>query len=133
MSLIDKIRAAADKVQGNPDVLALRFRKRLTFTLGASTWEDTRCSVQDAQKLKPDAIARLQATAAELEGISYRDLRVLRVHPDDTPPYPGATAPFDDGTLEVLDWSQPSDFLKTSPDGGGEDGQRVATCVLRRP
>lgn len=132
MSLLDKIRAAADKVQGNPDVLALRFRKPLTFTLGTSTWPDTRCSVQDPQKLKPDMLARLQATAAELS-VSYRDLRVLRVHPDDTPPYPGATAPFDDGTLEVLDWSQASDFLRTSPDGGGEDGQRVATCVLRRP
>ncbi len=103
----------------NADLL---YRHALTFTLGSAPPWEVRCSVQDAQKLKPDMLARLQATAAEV-GVSYRDLRVLKIHPDDTPPYPGATTPWDDGTLEVLDWSQPSDFT----------GQRVGTCVLRRP
>lgn len=122
MSLLDEIMGVVQEVQEDPELLALRFRKRLTFTLGDSTWEGVRCSVRDPQKLNADAVARLQATAAELS-VSYRDLRLLKVHPDDTLPYPGATAPWDDGTLEVLDWSQASDFTD----------QRVGTCVLRRP
>lgn len=95
----------------------------LTFVLGASEWKGVRCGVDDPQELKADDVVRLQATAAELEGISYRDLRVLRVYPGDTLPYPGATTPFDDGTMEVLDWSQAGDIT----------GLRVGTCVLRRP
>ena len=121
MSLLDEIMGVVDEVQRDPDVLALRFRKRLTFTLGTSTWEDTRCSVQDAQKLKADAVTAAEAAARDFQ-VPYRDLRLLRVHPDDPRPPKGATTPWDGGTLEVLAWGQASDFT----------GQKLGTCVLRR-
>ncbi|KQR37731.1 hypothetical protein [Deinococcus sp. Leaf326] len=117
---LERLRKQASRAvaQYSPEM----FRHTLTFSRGEHTWE-VRCSVQDPQKLRPDAVARLQATAAELDGVSYRDLRVLKVHPEDTMPFPGATSPWDDGTLEVLDWSQASDFTDL----------RTGTAVLRRP
>lgn len=121
MSLMDEVTAAVRMVQTDPELLELRFRHSGTFTLGAHTWT-CRFSVRDPSKVKPEELARLQAFAAE-QAVSYRDLRLLKVHPDDTVPFPGATLSWDDGTLEVLEWSQASDFT----------GQRVGTCVLRRP
>lgn len=97
------------------------FRRTDTFTLGPHRWP-CRFSVRDPAKAKPDELARLQAFAG-VRGLVYTDLRLLRVHPDDDLPFPGATLSWDDGTLEVLDWSQESDFT----------GLRVGTCVLRRP
>lgn len=102
----------------NADLL---YRHTGTFRLGSSEWV-CRFSVRDPSKVKSDELARLQAFAG-IEGVSYRDLRLLKVHPDDTIPFSGATIPWDDGTLHVLEWSQASDFT----------GQRVGTCVLRRP
>lgn len=118
----DRLPRIRDRVQqrlrDNADVL---YRHAGTFTKGPHTWP-CRFSVRDPAKAKPDELARLQAFAG-VRGLVYTDLRLLRVHPDDTPPFPGATIPFDDGVLEVLEWSQASDFT----------GQRVGTCVLRRP
>lgn len=120
MSLQDAIQKGVDATT-TPEMLALRFRHQLTFRLGPHTW-DVRCSVRDPQRIDPKALARMgQLTSAQ--GGATSDLRLLTVHPDDTVPVPGATAAWDDGTLEVLEWSQPSDFT----------GQRLGTCVLRRP
>ena len=105
-------------VRGYAGVL---FRHQGEFVLGPHRWP-CRFSVRDTSKVKPDELARLQAFAGA-QGLVYTDLRLLKVHPDDAPPFPGAALPWDDGTLEVLDWSQASDFT----------GLRVGTCVLRRP
>lgn len=121
MSLLGDVLGAVQEVQDDPELLALRFRKRLTFTLGTSTWEDVRCSVQDPQKLKADAVAAAEAAARDFR-VPYRDLRLLRVHPDDLRPPKGATTSWDGGTLEILAWGQASDFT----------GQKLGTCVVRR-
>ncbi|WP_309569623.1 hypothetical protein [Deinococcus sp.] len=121
MSLDADIRAVIASVQGDAELNEVRFKHRLTFTLGAHTWV-ARCGVRDPSKAKPDELARLQATATE-QGVSYRDLRLVRVHPEDTIPFPGSTVAWDNRTLQILHWSQPSDFT----------GQRVGTCVLRSP
>lgn len=119
MGRVDEIRARVhSRLVGNADLL---YRHTLTFTLGPHTW-DVRCSVRDPQRLKPDALNRLRAQADAL-GVVFTDLRVLTVHPDDTVPIENAVTPWDDGTLQLLSWSQASDFT----------GQRTGTCVLRRP
>ena len=92
----------------------------LTFVLGPSTWK-VNGNVKDPQDLKPDALAQLQIFASA-RNLAYTDLRVLKVDPEDTVPYPGATCPWDDGVLEVLDWSQAKTY----------SGIRTGTCVLRR-
>lgn len=118
----DRLPAIRERVRGRlRDNADLIYRHALVFALGPHTWA-ARCSVKDPQALKPDALALLQATATD-QGVAYRDLRQIRVHPDDTEPYPGASTPWDDGTLEVLEWSQASDFT----------GRRTGTAVLRRP
>ena len=121
MSLLDDVMSAVQEVQGDAELLELRFRRNLVFQLGPHTW-DVRCSVRDPQRMDPGALARMrQLTTAQL--VATSDLRLLTIHPDDTEPYPGATTPWDDGILEGLEWSQPSDFT----------GQRLGTCALRRP
>lgn len=103
----------------NADVI---YRHTGTFTLrGVYRWE-CRFSVRDVQKLKPDEVTKLRIYA-DVNNLVYTDLRRLTIHPDDTVPYPGAVIDWDDGVLEVLEWSQESDF----------SGQRVGTAVLRRP
>ena len=109
---------AGQEIQANAGLI---FRHQLTFTLGEHTWE-VRCGVTDPQRLKPDEQARLRDVATERR-VAFQDLRILKVRPPQAPPYPGATTPWDDGTLEVLEYGQPSDFT----------GLRVGTCVLRRP
>jgi hypothetical protein len=99
----------------------LVYRHSLTFGLGPHDWV-TRCSVKDPQRLRPDAVGRLQALASTLN-LPFADLRVLSVHPADPWPFPGATCSWDDGTLEILEWAQASDFT----------GTRTGTAVLRRP
>lgn len=119
MSRLPAVQATAHAVlTRNADLL---YRHALTFTLGPHAW-DVRCSVRDPQRLKPDALNRLRAQADAL-GVVYTDLRVLTIHPDDTVPIENAATPWDDGTLQILSWSQASDFT----------GQRTGTCVLRRP
>ena len=121
MSLLDKIRAAADKAR-SPEILEVRFQEVLTFTRGDDTWEHVQCSVQDPQKLKADAVAAAEAAARDFQ-VPYRDLRLLRVHPDEQRPPVGATAPWDSGgTLEILAWGQASRYTD----------QKLGTCVLRR-
>lgn len=110
-----RAQAALDR---NADLL---YRHTLTFRLGPHEWP-LRCSVKDPQRLNPSELARARAFA-DARSLVYTDLRLLSYHPDDTPPVPGATVRWDDGTLELLDWSQASDFT----------GQRTGTCVLRRP
>lgn len=113
------IQAAFQKaLGGNADVF---FPHALTFQLGPHVWS-VQASVKDPQQLKPDALARLQAVAGT-RNLAFTDLRVLKVQPGDTLPYPGSTCPFDDGTLEVLEWGQE----------GALSGQRTGTAVLRRP
>lgn len=121
MTRLDAVR---DRAQGalrrNANLI---YRHTGTFRLKSSEWT-CRFSVRDPSKVKADELARLQLFAStQGPGVTYRDLRTLRVHPDDTLPFPGATIPWDDGTLHVLEWSQASDFT----------GVRVGTCVLRRP
>lgn len=117
----DRMPAIRERVQqrlsGNADVL---YRHTGTFTLGSHKWL-CRFSVKDPQKLKADAIADAEAAARQFN-VLYRDVRLLRIHPDDQRPVKGAKLPWDGGLLEILDWSQQSDFT----------GQKVATCVLRR-
>ena len=109
---------ATDALRRNADVI---YRHQGVFTLSSHEWP-CRFSVRDPQKLKADEVAKLRMFA-DSRNLAYTDLRQLKVHPDDTVPFPGATLPWDDGVLEVLEWSQASDFT----------GQRVGTCVLRRP
>lgn len=124
MSLIDDAEFRAYRAEAQATVReyqGVMFRHQGEFTLGSHRWP-CRFSVQDPAKAKPDELARLQAFAGT-RGLVYTDLRLLKTHPDDDLPFPGATLPWDDGTLEVLDWSQESNFT----------GLRVGTCVLRRP
>ncbi|WP_188844790.1 hypothetical protein [Deinococcus soli (ex Cha et al. 2016)] len=116
---MDEIRERVrGRLVGNAELL---YRHALTFTLGPHTWV-ARCSVRDPQRIDPKALARMgQLTSAQ--GVAMSDLRLLTIHPADTEPFPGATTSFDDGTLEVLEWNQASDFT----------GQRLGTCALRRP
>ncbi|GGB69485.1 hypothetical protein [Deinococcus soli (ex Cha et al. 2016)] len=120
MSLLDDIMGAIEDIQTDEDLLELRFRRPLVFQLGPHTWA-ARCSVQDPQRMDPVALARMRQLTS-VQGVATSDLRLLTIHPEDTEPFPGATTSFDDGTLEILEWSQPSDFT----------GQRLGTCVLRR-
>lgn len=121
MSLMDEIMAAVAEIQTDPELNEVRFRHTGIFTKGVSSWP-CRFSVRDVQKLKPDEVQKLRIYA-DVNGLVYTDLRRLTVHPDDTVPFPGAIIPWDDGVLEVLEWSQASDFT----------GQRIGTAVLRRP
>ncbi|MDK2013568.1 MULTISPECIES: hypothetical protein [unclassified Deinococcus] len=125
MSLAPDPELAALRAEAGREIQAsagLLFRHQLTFTLGEHTWE-VRCSVTDPQRLKPDEQARWRAVATERR-VPFADLRILKVRPQDRPPFPGAAAlELDDGTLEVLEYGQVSDFT----------GIRVGTCVLRRP
>lgn len=118
----DRMPAIRERVQqrlrGNADVL---YRHTGIFTLDSHEWL-CRFSVRDVQKLKADEVDKLRMFA-DTNNLIYTDLRQLKVHPDDTVPFIGATIPWDDGLLEVLEWSQASDF----------SGQRVGTCALRRP
>ena len=116
--LPEKRERIRQRLRDNADLL---YRHTGEFALGHHRWP-CRFSVRDPARAKPDELARLQAFAG-VRGLVYTDLRLLRVHPDDDLPFPGATLPWDDGTLEVLEWSQASDFT----------GLRVGTCVLRRP
>ena len=124
MSLTDDPELQAYRAEARAAILenqGVMFRHEGVFTLGAFRWA-CRFSVTDPQKLKADEVAKLRMYA-DASGLAYLQLRVLKIHPDDTVPFIGAVLPWDDGTLEVLEWSQPSDFT----------GQRVGTCVLRRP
>lgn len=105
---------ATEALRRNADVL---YRHSATWSDGSSC----RFSVKDAARVKPDEVARLSAFAGS-NGLLFQDLRVLTVHPDDVPPGEGASLNWDGGTLEVLSWSQVSDFT----------GQAKGTCVLRR-
>ena len=128
---LERLRQQASKAVAQN--AAVMFRHTLSFTLGQYAPWVVRCAVTDPQRLSPAALARLQATAAE-QKVSYQDLRVLKVHPDDTVPFPGATVPWDGGTLEILSWSQESDFIVGRPEGEDEEvGMRTGTAVLRRP
>ncbi|MBZ9713754.1 hypothetical protein [Deinococcus multiflagellatus] len=120
MSRLEDIRA---RVQGRLRAKAdLMYPETLTFRLGPHEWKDVRCSVVDKQLLKPDALARLQAVATD-QRLSVLQLRVVDVHPDDTVPFPGASTPFQGGTLEILEWSDPDPYT----------GLRVGTAVKRDP
>lgn len=124
MSLTDDPEFRAYRAEAQATVREFQgvmFRHQGEFTLGPHRWP-CRFSVKDPARAQPDELARLQAFAG-VRGLVYTDLRLLKVHLDDAPPFPGATLPWDDGTLEVLEWSQESDFA----------GLRVGTCVLRRP
>lgn len=121
MSLMDDLRAVVRDIHQNADLNEVRFRHNGRFRKDEHQWS-CRFSVRDPQKLRADDVAKLRMFADSRQ-LAFTDLRVLKVHPEDTVPYPGATIPWDGGTLEVLEWSQASDFT----------GQRVGTCVLRRP
>jgi len=113
------------------------FRHRGTFRRVQGAQEqltECRFSVKDPSKISATAIADATAFAGTLSGdVSYRDIRLLSIHPDDKRPPKGSILveqkngqwvprTWDRGTLEVAAWGQPSDFT----------GQAVGTCVLRR-
>ncbi|UQN05465.1 hypothetical protein [Deinococcus sp. QL22] len=102
----------------NADLL---YRHTGTFTLDGSIWANTRFSVKDPDNLGRNALDAATA-AAQRFNVAYRDIRLLKVHPEDTLPAVGAILPWDGGTLVVREWSQASDFTGTS----------LGTCVLER-
>lgn len=127
MTLLDQIRDAVAEVQGDDELNAVRFRHTGTFQHvqnGRERNYPCRFSVKDPSRMSRDAVAAAVAFADSLEGVTYRDIRLLAIHPDDARPPRGAvlTTPWDGGRLEVLEWNQPSDFT----------GQAVGSCVLRR-
>ncbi|UQN04859.1 hypothetical protein [Deinococcus sp. QL22] len=99
----------------------LLYRHTGTFTLKSSTWAKTRFSVKDPDKLGRSAMDAATA-AAQRFNVAYQDIRLLKVHPEDTLPAVGASIHWDGGTLVVREWSQASDFTGTS----------LGTCVLER-
>jgi len=125
MSELDEYRALAQQeLRANA---ALVFRHSGTFRHvqnGRERLYPCEFSVKDPQKVGRTALAAAEAFARSLEGVSYTDVRLLSVHPDHKRPPKGAVLvePWDGGRLEVMEWSQPSDF----------SGQAVGTCVLRR-
>lgn len=121
MTRLERIRARVEKrLISRADIL---YPHELSFRLGEYPPWEVHCKVKDPQRLKPDEVGRLQATASALESVTYQDLRVVKIMPGETVPFPGATSPWDDGTLEILDWSQASDFT----------GIRTGTAIFRRP
>ncbi|WP_189062868.1 hypothetical protein [Deinococcus arenae] len=116
----DRVRG---RLVGNADLL---YRHEGTFTKTQNGREfsySCRFSVRDLTKGNRDQIAAANAFAAD-EGAAFRDIRLLRIHPDDPRPPEGAVlaVPWDGGRLEVRGWSQSSDFT----------GQAVGFCILRR-
>lgn len=92
----------------------------LSFTLGGSTWD---VSAEVVQPSPRDQAAFSLATGAALaEGVAVQDIRLVYLSPDSTRPAPGASTPWDGGTLELLAWSQ------LDPLEGGKTG----TAVYRR-
>ena len=123
MSLTDNPEFRAYRAEAQATVReyqGVMFRHQGEFTLGPHRWL-CRFSVQDPDKVSRQAIAAAEA-AAQRFSVDYRDIRLLKVHPDDDRPVKGATLPWDGGTLELLEWSQASDFTDL----------KTATCVLRR-
>lgn len=123
-----KLREAVEKgvaVGNRPDILDLRNFEPMTFRLDPHEWS-VQAKVIDPQKLDATALARLRLVG-DARQLVYADLRVLKLHPHeferDNVPYPGCTTSYGDGTLEVVQWSEPSKWT----------GTRVGTCVLRRP
>ncbi|MFC3833502.1 hypothetical protein [Deinococcus rufus] len=110
-------RQAQREIRQNAGVM---FRHRGTFTRGPHEWP-VRFSVRDPDKVNRTAAAAAEASAQQFE-VAYRDIRLLQVHPDDQRPVKGAQIAWDGGTLELLAWSQESDF----------SGLKTGTCVLRR-
>lgn len=106
MSLLAKIQAAVQKVQGDADLNELRFRH-------AGLWSDgTSCrfSVQDPSKTSSGS-----QLAQRLTGLpTVLDVRLLRVHPDDPKPGVEAALPWDGGTVRLEEWTQVSDFTGQS-------------------
>ena len=131
---------AGQQIHQNADLL---YQQTATFVLGDAVWT-VRCSIRDPQRLKADEVQKLKLYA-DVNGLVYHDLRQVKHHPDDIPPFPGATLRsyidsegfehqgFDDGTLELLEWSQPSSYIGRIDETGQWVGQRVGTAVLRRP
>jgi len=107
---------AQKTLRQNADLL---YRHTGQFELPPYTLPVIRFSVRDPDKVGRAAVAAATA-AAERFSADYRDIRLLKVHPDDTLPPVGASIAWDGRTLVVRDWSQESDFTGTS----------LGTCVL---
>lgn len=108
MSLLDKIRAAADKAR-SPEILEVRFPLSVPWSDGATC----RYSVKDPNKTQ-DKPLRLQTDPMPAS------LRLLRVCPGDVEPALGASTPYQTGTLVLGLWSDESVYT----------GQRVGICRL---
>ncbi|WP_019585224.1 hypothetical protein [Deinococcus apachensis] len=114
MSLLDEVTAAIAKVQGDAELLELRFRH-------SGKWSDgTTCRFSVRDPARTDQGIRL---AQRLTGEpNVLDVRLLSVAPDHEPPGEGASIPWDGGTLTLVSWGQVSDFT----------GQAVGVCRLTR-
>lgn len=124
MKLRDAIQKAVDAAN-SPELLDIRNFEPMIFRLDQHEWP-VLAKVTDPQKLDANAVARLRLIG-DARQLVYTDLRILKLHPQeferDNVPYPGCTTAYCDGTLEVVQWSEPSKWT----------GTRVGTCVLRRP
>lgn len=129
MTLTNDLELAALRAEALQEIQAnagVSFRRTGVFLLTQNGREHTypcRFSVRDPVKLNRDQIAAAEVFAAGASA-AFRDVRILRVHPDDRRPPEGAvlTDTLDGGRLEVCGWSDASDFTD----------QAVGFCILRR-
>jgi len=114
VSLLSKIQRAVDKVQGNNDLTEVRFRHEVTWS------DNTTCrfSVQDPNKVEGTLARSLRSHP------DAADLRVLRVHQDDSAPALAAHIAWDQGAVLFVErYPQQSEFLDS----------HVAVCRLVQP
>lgn len=115
-----------EMVERDDGLTEMRYPMTLDFTRmqnGRKIQCRCRCSVVDPSRTKQSA--RIQAFATEHDA-RFEDIRLLRVHREDTRPEKGSVMDwtFDGGRLEVMEWSQRSEWT-------GQGGA-VAICLLRR-
>lgn len=109
MSLLGKVQAAVQKVQGNDDLNELRFRH-------SATWSDATVCRFSVERLDPLKLAKEPMTASLLK---------IRVHLADPKPAPGSTVIYQGFTLSLGQWSDPSDFTGESSSVARVIDQRV--------
>lgn len=117
---------AAEIAEDIRENAGLIFRFKGTFSKvqnGRRREYPCRFTVKDPVKADPKTVAAAQAFAAGQQA-AFEDVRILKVHPDDTRPPEGSTLTevWDGGTLHLVAWAQTSD-LSRIPQG---------LCLLRR-
>lgn len=117
---------AAEAGEAVREHAGLIFRFRGTFTKeqnGRLREYPCRFSVKDPVKADRNAVAAAQAFATA-EQAAFTDVRLLKVHPDDSRPPEGSVLAeaWDGGVLRLVRWAQTSDF----------SGIHTGLCLLRR-